>query len=387
MPGMLGADGSRSYLLVVQNNAEVRSTGGLAGAYAVIKAKNGKITLSEQGTGSDFGYFDKPVVKLTTNEKGLYTTLMASFWSDANFTPDFPRTGQIMRAMYEKKYDKTVDGVISVDPVALSYILRATGPVKLADGARLTSKNAVDVLLNKVYLELPDDNSAQDAFFAEAAARVFDAVASGKGDPQSVLKQMSKATDENRLLVWSHDPGEQRLLAGTRIAGGLTSDSGPTPHVGVYLNDATATKLEYYLQHKTTMHSEACTTGQVQTLDATTVLTSTAPKGGKGLPASILGPSSGARKGTMSVNVRIYAPYGGAIDEVSVDDELQTVLSSVHHRRKVTIVPVRIRPGHTVTIRTILLSGKHQPGDPVLSVTPTVSKTLNDLSIASACRR
>ncbi|MBC7632940.1 DUF4012 domain-containing protein [Aeromicrobium sp.] len=387
MPGMLGGSDSRSYLLVVQNNAEVRSTGGLPGAFAVVKAENGKIGLTDQGAGSDFGYFDKPAVKLTKDENNLYTTLMASFWSDTNFTPDFPRTGQIMRAMYKKRFDKTVDGVISVDPIALSYILKATGPVKLAKGGPLTSKNAVDVLLNRVYLKFPDDNTAQDAFFADAAARVFKAVASGKGEPQSVLTQMSKATEENRMLIWSHDPAEQKVLARTRIAGGLPSDSGSTPHVGVYLNDSTATKLEYYLKHKTTMHSESCTTDKVQTLSVTTVLTSTVPKGAKGLPKTILGPSSGAENGAMRLNVRIYAPYGGLVNEVSVDDELQTVLSAVHKKRNVTIVPVRLKPGQTVTIRTILLTGQHQPRNPVLSVTPTVSKTPNNLSIANACKR
>jgi EpsI family protein len=72
---------------------------------------------------------------------------------DVNFTPDFPRTGEITKAMVEQGLDEDVDGVISVDPVALSYILTGTGPVVLKDGTVLTDSNVVPTLLNRVYVD------------------------------------------------------------------------------------------------------------------------------------------------------------------------------------------------------------------------------------------
>lgn len=42
--------------------------------------------------------------------------------------------------------------MLAVDPVALSYLLRATGSVTLPNGDHITSTNAVSVLLNQVYL-------------------------------------------------------------------------------------------------------------------------------------------------------------------------------------------------------------------------------------------
>ncbi|WP_159085787.1 DUF4012 domain-containing protein [Aeromicrobium chenweiae] len=390
MPRMLGADGPRSYLLVVQNNAEVRSTGGLPGAFAVVRAEDGGVRITRHGAGSDFAPFDDPVVSLTGDERALYTRFLATFWSDANFTPDFPRTGQIMRAMYKEKFGTDVAGVISVDPIALSYLLRATGPITVDGGGpvdrRLSSTNVVEALLNKVYLRLPDDD-AQDAYFTDAAESVFEEVTSGRVDAQALVRQLANASSENRLLVWSADPDEQAALTGTRVAGELPGDSGPTPHVGVYLNDSTATKLQYYLQHRTTMHAQSCTDGDVQTIETTTVLASSVPRRGAGLPTSVLGPSRDARRGAMRFNVRIYAPFGGSINEVSVDDELQTVLTASHHGRAVTIVPVRLRPGRTVTIRSVILSGRDQPDDPVLSFTPTVLREPNNRVIAAACGR
>lgn len=387
MPGMLGDSGSRTYLLVIQNNAEIRSTGGMPGAFAVIKADNGKITLGEQGAGADFGYFDTPVVKLSKDEINLYTTLMATFWSDANFTPDFPRTGEIMRAMYEKRFGELVDGVISVDPIALSYLLKGTGPVELVGGKTVTSKNAVDLLLNQVYFDYPGEGTAQNDFFAMAASRVFDAVAAGKGDPRAVLKGMAKATGENRMLIWSNNTKEQAILAKTRVAGALPSDSGATPHVGVYLNDATATKLQYYLDAKTTMHTDSCTKDGIQTIISTTVLTSTVPKDATSLPEAVLGRPTGAKTGSMRMNLRFYAPYGGLVTDVVVGDTTRAILTASHHKRNVAIVPVLLKPGQTTTVQATMLTGRDQPNDPILSTTPGINPTLNNVAVASACGR
>ena len=129
MPSMLGGQDRRTYLLAVQNNAEIRSTGGHPGRFRVSPSEETASSLSvKQGSATDFGYFDPPAVKLTRSERGLYTKFMASFWADSTFTPDFPRTAEIMRAMVKEKFARSLDGVISVDPIALSYILKGTGP-------------------------------------------------------------------------------------------------------------------------------------------------------------------------------------------------------------------------------------------------------------------
>ncbi len=150
--------------------------------------------------------------------------------------------------MVREKFDRSVDGVISVDPIALSYVLRGTGPLKLSDGKVLTSRNAVKLLLNEVYVTYDRSPRKQDAYFADAARRVFAAVAAGKGDQRTILAGFADAVDENRIFINSTHEDEQQVLAQTRIAGALMRDASSTPHVGIFLNDSTTTKLEYYLE-------------------------------------------------------------------------------------------------------------------------------------------
>lgn len=384
MPAMLGGAGARTYLLVFQNNAEIRATGGLPGAWATVRADNGELEILKQGSASDFDYHDDPVVDLTQDELNLYSELMANFFQDSNFTPDFPRTGQIMKAFYAADIGGDIDGVISVDPIALSYILNGTGPVDLGSGLMLTSDNAVQLLLNYPYLELPT-NALQDLFFAVAAKKVFDAVSAGQGDPREVIEGVLKATGENRILVWSARPEEQKVLRPTAVSGALPRDSGSTPRVGLFLNDSTTTKLEYYLNYETTVDAVACTDDDTQTIETKTVLTSDVPSDVSSFSKFLLGPGTGEEPGSMRLNLRFYAPYGGLVTDLSITGEEQTVNIGTHHDRNVAIVPVLIKPGGKVTVTTAILSGRGQAGDVVFRTTPGINPTPNDRKIDSAC--
>ncbi len=70
LPTMLGGDRQqRTYLVMFQNNAEVRAGGGIPGAMAVVEAKNGKVRLTKQASLSDLPGFRGPVLPLTQAEE------------------------------------------------------------------------------------------------------------------------------------------------------------------------------------------------------------------------------------------------------------------------------------------------------------------------------
>ncbi len=384
IPDMLGGSGRRSYILAFQNNAEIRSTGGLPGAYAIVRANNGNVRLGAQGSGSSFGFFKKPPIKTSADEKRLYSILLAGYWGDTTLTPDFPRSAEIMRAMFRKAREKETDGVISLDPIALSYILEATGPVKLADGRSLSSGNAVKRLLNEVYLEIPD-NAAQDAYFTDAARRVFEAVVAGTGGSRALLRGLAKAVDENRILIESARGAEQRVLESTRIAGALSGDDGATPHLGIFYNDATQAKLEYYLRKRTTAKATTCTGDGAQSLTATTRLRSLAPRNARTLPRSIVGKGTGEKPGSFRMVMSFYAPHGGLVNRLEVNGKEQPLNRFEHDGINLVSMPVLLAPGQEVTVKASMSTGKDQRDDAVLTTTPGIEKAPNNVTIPSAC--
>ncbi|WP_354438067.1 DUF4012 domain-containing protein [Marmoricola sp. OAE513] len=384
-PEMLGADGPRSYLLVFQNNAELRSTGGIPGAFVELTANNGALIIKRQGEGSSTGFFDPPAVAVTNDEQALYGKLIANYWVDANFTPDFPRTAQILRAMYRSKYKKDLDGVVSLDPVALARILRATGPVQVRPNVALSSENVIGVLLNAVYTEYPEDDDAQNLFFAQAAKKIFEAFTTGSADSGELIKELQASLQEGRVIVNATKPEEQALFAGSKLAGELPVDTGATPNVGLYLNDSSASKLDFYMRRQTTVKATRCDADKVQTFRVTTTMKSEAPRRVTDLGPGVVGFSSGSKKGHMSTVLTWYAPLGGRVTALNIDGRQVSVNRAKHKGLFVATASIDLAPGKRTSIVATIKSGPGQQKDGVFRTTPGVEVTPNYVKIDSAC--
>lgn len=368
LPPMLGGNGRRTYLFLFQNNAEVRATGGIPGSFAAVTADHGRLTMGRQGDAATIGRFDHPVLPLTPAEKQLFGANLAKYPQDVNFTPDFPRSAQLIAAMWNARYNEKVSAVVSVDPVALSYLLKGTGPVQVAGGQQLTSFNAVQLLLNQVYFRIADP-AQQNVFFNSVARRVFGAVISGRGQPRSVLQGLTEAADEHRVLVWSSRPAEQALLAPTAMSGQLRSQPSTSPNVGVYLDDASIGKMDYYLHYHVDVASTGCRTGRQQ-LEVTLSMRSAAPANVSRFPAYVLGPKGLRRAGTFLTTMYFYLPVGGHLNELRIDGTKHPFSLAHHDGRTVVAQTVALAPGQRHTLRLSMVGGAGQQGTPVLRVTP-----------------
>ncbi|UOE44317.1 DUF4012 domain-containing protein [Agromyces larvae] len=178
LPAVLGADGPRNILLLIQNNAELRSTGGVPSALALIHAEGGALSLAAQADSGDTGRFDPIVTELPVESRALWGNNPARYMQDVAFLPQFPLGAPIAREMWRQRFGVEPDLVVALDPVVLSHVLEATGPVTMSTGDVLEAGTVVQRLLADVYARYPNP-ADQDAFFAGAAAAVFEAVAGG----------------------------------------------------------------------------------------------------------------------------------------------------------------------------------------------------------------
>lgn len=384
-PDLLGATGTRRYLLVFQNNAEIRSTGGIPGAYAELVAKDGALRIVRQGEGSSTGFFDPPAVPITDDEKALYGTLPGNFWIDANFSPHFPRTAEILRAMYRQKFDRRIDGVVSVDPVALARILQATGPVRINRDVALSSKNVINVLLNAVYTAYPEDDDAQNEFFSKVARKIFDTFVSGRADSATLLEALRAGSQEGRIIVNATNPVEQALFDGTVLSGELPQDTGTVPNLGLYLNDSSAAKLEFYLRRDTQVKAVRCEPGKVQVFEMTTDLESVAPKNVLSLGPGVVGFTEGAKAGHIKMVLSYYAPYGGTVSAVTLDGEQRSVNRKSYLGLTLATVPIDLAPGESHSLTVTIRSGPGQQQDGIFRTTPGVEVKPNNVTVPSAC--
>ncbi|MET0725308.1 MAG: DUF4012 domain-containing protein, partial [Leifsonia sp.] len=310
VPVMLGADGPRNYLLLFQNNAELRSSGGIPGALALIHTDAGAFAMTEQASSSHFPHFDSPVIDLPGDVREIWGDDTAEYIQDIGYTPQFPLTGQIAREMWKRQFGTEVQSVVAVDPVTLSYLLRATGPIAISTGDQLTSENAVQYLLSDVYARYPV--SQQDAIFAEVASTMFASLAGGSADPQALVEAFAQAGTERRILVWNADVEEQAVLAGTTIAGGLPESTDAEQAFGVYLNDMTGSKMDPYLDVQFGAATVTCRNDGLPNYEIVVKLTNTAPAdAATSLPTYVTGGGEyGTPPGSIRTSVHVYSAQG-----------------------------------------------------------------------------
>ena len=386
LPGLVGADGPRDYLLALQNNAEIRATVGMPGAWAVVHADQGKLSMTQQGTATQFGERDTPILPLTPAEVAVYDRQLGTYFQDANFTPDFPRAAELWAARWQERFPGTqLDGVLSLDPVAMSYLLRGTGAIRVGD-LTLTSENVVEELLNKPYLLLQPEQ--QDELFGDAARALFDAGTGKLASPLRFVTGVDRAAREGRFLLAPFDEDVLKALSGTRILGELSGDDGSTPHVDVGINDATGSKMSYYLRYSTEVQATSCVADGQRLSGSMSLRQDLSPRRAAQLPTSVTGTGNfGTEQGSQLVLVRLYGPFGGSIDGVSLDGRsLDRSLASVDlEGRPVTTVAVLLSSRDDVTLTWAMQTAAGQRGDIHLGVTPGVLPGSQDSVVRSAC--
>jgi len=127
---VLGATKDKRYLLVFQNNSELRASGGFLGSYALVDIRDGKIRNLEVPGGGSYDTEGGMSVSVVAPKPLWLVNPLWHFW-DANWWPDWPTTAKNLMWFYEKSAGPTVDGVISVTPTVVEGLLEITGPIDL----------------------------------------------------------------------------------------------------------------------------------------------------------------------------------------------------------------------------------------------------------------
>ncbi|WP_367767977.1 DUF4012 domain-containing protein [Arthrobacter sp. HS15c] len=381
LPVMLGANSPRNYLLMIQNNAEARASGGIPGALAVLNVDHGKLTLGAQSNAAEVGVMD-PVIPLDPEQQHIYSSRMGKFMQDVNLTPDFPTAASTAQTMWERKTGQHVDGVVSIDPVVLSYVLDATGPVTISSpellaitGAglptELNGNNVVQTLLSDVYAKV-EQPKLQDAYFASVAQEIFAALSGGKGEAKGILDGLTRGVQEGRVLIWSGLSDEQSVIAKYPVSGSVTGASVSPAQFSVYFNDGTGAKMDFYVKRTVQLIRECPKDGYEQTIVRVTS-TNTAPSdAADSLPAYVTGAGIfGVPAGSVQTNIVAYGPAQANIESATLDGKKTEFAPYLHGNRPVGVLATRLAPGESRTIEFTF--GKIvQHTEPDLFVTPTV---------------
>jgi hypothetical protein len=187
LPSILGLGTNKNYLILFENNMELRPTGGFIGSYGIANFGGGKLnglTVNDiySADGQLKGHIEPPApIKNYLGE--------ANWWfRDSNWDPDFPTSAERSEWFLNKEMDQQVDGVIAIDLQPIKNILSYTGPIFLPD-YNLTISS--DNLYEKTQEEAQANSfpgSRQKESFLTALSR-------------TMITEISKMDPKDRILV------------------------------------------------------------------------------------------------------------------------------------------------------------------------------------------
>ena len=383
----LGQDGARNYLLAFQNNAESTALGGSAASYILMNVDQGAISIADQKGSGDFVEGTAVDVAVDQSAIDLYSSYLVDHINTSTSRPDFPTAAQTMSAFWQRDQGTAVDGVISIDPIALSYILRATGPLTLPSGDILSSDNAVSLLVNEVYFRYPgwDDQPQADAFFQSAAAAILDKITSGGFDIGTMLGSVTQGVESGSIMMWSALPAEQELLDGQRLQGRLPTTNDEQTVIGTYFRDVSASKIDYYLETGSTTTTDVCDAPANPTFTTSVSLHSTLTEDqAEVLPVYVQSGNFGPF--LFATQVFVYGPVGASLSSQSVDVQdgsTQANGGATDLGRPVAKFTVHLAPGQTSTVTASFTGAPGAYGAVEVRGTPMINATQRTLEPAA----
>jgi len=153
LPILLGLNEPQTYLVLFQNNMELRPTGGFIGSFALVTFDKGKMVEKDV---YDVYSADGQLKGYVTPPEAIRDYLGEAAWymRDSNWSADFPTSSKRAEWFLDKSLDQKVDGVIGINLEAVRAIIEATGSIELPDyNDTLTSSNFYE----KIQSEVEDD--------------------------------------------------------------------------------------------------------------------------------------------------------------------------------------------------------------------------------------
>ncbi len=204
---ILGSDGFKRYLLVFQNQYELRPTGGFIGSFATLDVQSGKILHIDIPGGGSYDLQGQLSVYL---RPPLPLQLINKRWEfqDANWFPDWTASAKKLASLYEKSRGTTVDGVIAVNASVLERLLRIVGPLESAEYDTLfDSENAIKNLMYEIETyDNEDDANTPKAVLSVLLGQITEMMKNlGPEQLISMVTELSDALDEREIQAYFTD--------------------------------------------------------------------------------------------------------------------------------------------------------------------------------------
>jgi hypothetical protein len=254
-PEILGKDKPTTYLILLQNNMELRPTGGFIGSFALATFDGGRlgdISVSDvySADGQLRGHVEPPVpIKEYLGEANWYLR-------DANWDPDFPTSAKKIEWFLDKEIDKRVDGVIAVDLNLVAALLDKLGPINLADfNKTIDSRNLYETTQSQIENNFFPGSYQKTNFMTALTREILNRLMSlQKGEYLAVSEVALSSLEEKHIQIFLHNQNVQGAMANLNWDGGVKaigcSNNCFPDWFGIVEANVGVNKANYYLKRQ-----------------------------------------------------------------------------------------------------------------------------------------
>jgi hypothetical protein len=232
-PELGGFDRPKTYIVLLQNDDELRATGGFITAVARVTLDHGEIValdVRDSYTVDDFrnkpyGAPPQPLQEIMGSQMWLFR--------DANWSPDFPTSARKAAELYTYGLEVPIEGVIGLNQQVVRNVVEALGPIEVAPGQTVNADNLLEYFHQA--WEPPEDVENVGEWFAtrkDFAGIMAGAILTQLQDaPDDVNwiglgRAVLRSLDSRDLMIWFEQPDVSAVLAEQGWDGALRSTTG-----------------------------------------------------------------------------------------------------------------------------------------------------------------
>ncbi|MCL4354871.1 DUF4012 domain-containing protein [Patescibacteria group bacterium] len=324
LPDFLGLMGKRKYLVLFQNNMELRPGGGFIGSYAVLNVENGKLEELKihdvyDADGLLKGHVEPPF------QIRRYLEVPHLYMRDSNFDVDFSKAASKVAFMYALETGEKVDGVIAIDLGMLKKLLEATGPIYVPDYKEtVTPENFF--LITESHVEknfFPGSTQKKDFLRSLFNSMVLRLEQGNNISYTKLIKAFNDSLPEKHLLFSFNNSSIQNLFVANNWTSSLwdsrkIEDDTVLDFLGISEANLGANKANYFISRSMSQKVKIDTNGKIS--EETEL---------------VLKNNSNVWPGGDYVNyVRFILPANSNLSEIKISGVKQNIISAITDYRK-----------------------------------------------------
>jgi hypothetical protein len=232
LPSIMGYPEEKTYLFLLQNNRELRPTGGFIGTYGILKLDAGEIAAFDT---DNIYNLDSPVENIITEPSpepiAKHTSTKNWLLRNINWSPDFPTTAQKAESKYyeEGGSEHNLDGVIAVTPTFIESLLELTGPITV-DGIEFTKENLFETLEYQVefgyYHQGVSDADRKEVIGDLSSELMGRLLGMQRSELPKLWETFVQNVDSKQMLIYVDDPITQELVEEQNWGGEMKHSDG-----------------------------------------------------------------------------------------------------------------------------------------------------------------